>query len=253
MSKSQARVAALPTVRPSLLALAMMMSVGAVALTPHAAYAKNDNPNKGGGNPNAGNPNPGNSNPNNAPPVVTLPNCATGDLTPGAAACSGFFQGNLLSNNSSDLSAQAAGLSLVGLANWDGKIVEPQLDLKSSIVNFVTALNGLTWIGVHFGAGANSPSPQTPGGVTAFYRFDAGTNLDTFVLNFASASAARLYATGPAPVIQPDPPKDTTTPDTPDVPSTVTTPVPEPTAWALMILGFGAAGAMLRRRRAVTA
>jgi len=28
-----------------------------------------------------------------------------------------------------------------------------------------------------------------------------------------------------------------------------TGPVPEPGAWALMILGFGAAGAMLRRRR----
>jgi len=29
--------------------------------------------------------------------------------------------------------------------------------------------------------------------------------------------------------------------------------VPEPATWALMITGFGAAGAMLRRRRAVTA
>lgn len=32
-----------------------------------------------------------------------------------------------------------------------------------------------------------------------------------------------------------------------------TGPVPEPATWALMITGFGAAGAMLRRRRAVTA
>jgi hypothetical protein len=29
--------------------------------------------------------------------------------------------------------------------------------------------------------------------------------------------------------------------------------VPEPAAWALMITGFGAAGAMLRRRRAIAA
>jgi hypothetical protein len=29
--------------------------------------------------------------------------------------------------------------------------------------------------------------------------------------------------------------------------------VPEPSSWALMILGFGAAGAMLRRRKLVTA
>lgn len=33
----------------------------------------------------------------------------------------------------------------------------------------------------------------------------------------------------------------------------VVTAVPEPTTWALMILGFGSAGAMLRRRRAATA
>lgn len=33
--------------------------------------------------------------------------------------------------------------------------------------------------------------------------------------------------------------------------TTVTQGVPEPTTWALMILGFGAAGAMLRRRRLV--
>ena len=32
-----------------------------------------------------------------------------------------------------------------------------------------------------------------------------------------------------------------------------TTPVPEPTTWALMIMGFGTAGAMLRRRRTVVA
>ena len=29
--------------------------------------------------------------------------------------------------------------------------------------------------------------------------------------------------------------------------------IPEPTTWALMIFGFGAAGAMLRRRRLVAA
>ena len=29
--------------------------------------------------------------------------------------------------------------------------------------------------------------------------------------------------------------------------------VPEPASWALMIMGFGAAGAMIRRRKAVAA
>lgn len=235
MSTSQARAAAAPAMRPALLALALALSVGAVALTPATALAAkggNGNGNNGNGNGNGGN--------GGAPTVITLPDCAAGDLTPGAAACSGFFQGNLLNN--SDLSAQAAGLAAIGLSGWTGAIVEPQLDLKSSLVNFATALNGLTWIGVHFGAGVNSPSPHTPAGVTAFYRFDAGTNLDAFVLNFGSASAARLYATGPAPT----PPGPVTAPETGVA-------VPEPASWALMILGFGAAGAMLRRRRAFAA
>lgn len=178
------------------------------------------------------------------------------------AARSGFYQGNLLSNPPSDLSAQTAGLSLIGLSNWNGQILEPQLNLASSTVNFATALNGMTWVGIHFGAGTNSPSPQTPGGVTAFYRFDAGVNLDAFVLNFGSASAARLYATGPAPappvtppVTPPtggpaDQPEPTPPQGSPFAPPPVTA-IPEPGTWALMILGFGAAGAVLRRRRSL--
>ena len=44
--------------------------------------------------------------------------------------CSGYFQGNLLNNSPTDLSAQAAGLAAIGLANWDGSIAEPQLSLS---------------------------------------------------------------------------------------------------------------------------
>jgi hypothetical protein len=218
---------------PSLMALVMALSVSAVALTPQAAWAKKDDAPAAGNNGNSGN----NGNNNPAPP--SLPLCKLSDLSPGAAACSGFFQGNLLSNNGSDLSAQTDALAAIGLADWAGVLAEPQMNLGSSTVDFQTALNGVTWIGVHFGAGTNSPSPHTPGGVTAFYRFDAGTNLDAFTLNYGSASAARLYSTGRAPVID-------LNPITPQA-------VPEPAAWALMILGFGAAGAVLRRRRAAVA
>ena len=75
--------------------------------------------------------------------------------------------------------------------------------------------------------------------MTAFYKFDAGVNLDTFSQAFGSASGARLYSTGPAPL----------RPRTDGLGAIAA--IPEPATWAMMILGFGAAGAVLRRRRAV--
>lgn len=201
--------------------------------------------------------------------AASLPVCALSDLSVGAAGCSGYFAGNLLNNSPADLTTQTTGLDSLGLT-WDGSLAEPQLTLSGASVNFATALHGLTYVGVHYGAGANSPSPHSPGGVTAFYRFDAGAGLDSFLLTLGSTSAARLYATGPAPIVAPPsaplppleiaPPAEITLPVELTPPMGVTPPfgadtgiaVPEPTTWALMILGFGAAGAVLRRRRALT-
>ncbi|HEY0651155.1 PEPxxWA-CTERM sorting domain-containing protein [Phenylobacterium sp.] len=224
MSKSVAVSAKTVAAGPSLMALALALTVSAVVLAPTPALAKKDDKPAGGAS--------------TPTPAATLPLCTLADLSVGASACSGFFEGNLLSDNSSDLSAQASGLAAIGLANWNGQLVEPQFNLSSSTVDFQTALNGATWIGLHFGNGADSPSPGTPGGVTAFYRFDAGVNLDTFTVQYGSFSGVRLYSTGPAPL-----------PPVIDPPGTSVA-VPEPAAWALMIMGFGAAGAMLRRRRA---
>jgi len=225
VSKSLA-VKAHPVRRSALVALAMGLSVAAVAAAPQQAWAK-----------------PGNGNGNTpAPAPAVLPICALSDLSVAASACAGFFDGNLLSNNGSDLAAQTSALDAIGLSNWDGSIAEPQMNLSSSLVDFQTALNGMTWIGVHFGGGAGGPNPQG-GGVTAFYRFDAGANLDTFALNYGAASATRLYATGPAPKLAP--PQSS--------PSSAVAAIPEPASWALMIVGFGAAGAILRRRRALVA
>lgn len=178
-----------------------------------------------------------------APQTPSTPGvCALSDLSIEASACSGFFQGNLLNDSPSDRSAQADALAALGFSDWDGSISEPQLDLTSQLVDFSTLLSGATWIGIHWGAGTGSPSPQTPGGVTGFYRIDAGSGLDTFLLSFGSASGARLYATQPQPVLRAfDPIQD------------ISRAVPEPAAWALMILGFGAVGATLRRRRALAA
>jgi hypothetical protein len=79
---------------------------------------------------------------------------------------------------------------------------------------------------VHYGKG-NGPVNNN-GGVTAFYRFNAGTNLDTISFTNGSISSVALYATGSAL-------------NTPDA-------VPEPATWAMMVGGFALIGAAARRR-----
>lgn len=154
---------------------------------------------------------------------LVVPSCAASgldDIVPNAQACSGYFQGNLLNNAS--LVQQTLGLATLGLI-WNGITIE-KVDPGAATLNFNTVLNGLTWIGIHYGAGEGPVN--VPGGVTAFYRFDAGVNRDTFGITPGSISGVSLYATSPGTV-------------------------PEPAAWALMIVGFGLAGTAMRRRARV--
>lgn len=79
---------------------------------------------------------------------------------------------------------------------------------------------------------------STPGGFNDFrFRGIARDTADIYGFRFGGSY---LLASGTATgvVVPNDPPGD---------------PIPEPATWALMILGFGSAGAMLRRRRLVTA
>ncbi len=158
-----------------------------------------------------------------APQIVTVPSCAViglDDIVPNALACAGYFKGNLL--NSANLTEQTNALASIGLT-WNGVTIE-KLDPGAPLLNFVKPLNGLTWIGIHYGKGQGPVNVE--GGVTAFYKFDAGTNRDTFNIAPGSISGVSLFATGPG------------------------TAVPEPATWAMMLLGFGFAGMMLRRRNA---
>jgi hypothetical protein len=157
------------------------------------------------------------------PPPVVIPSCAIiglDDIVPTAQACDGYYQGNLL--NAANLTQQTTALGNIGLA-WGGVTLE-KLDPGAALLNFNTVLNGLTWIGIHYGAGQGPV--DAPGGVTAFYRFDAGVNRDTFNITPGSISGVSLYATSPGTV-------------------------PEPAAWALMMMGFGIAGTAMRRRAKV--
>ena len=154
---------------------------------------------------------------------LVIPSCAVSgldDIVPNAQACNGYYQGNLLNN--ANLVQQTLGLAALGLV-WNGVTIE-KLDPGTATLNFNTVLNGLTWIGIHYGAGQGPFN--APGGVTAFYRFDAGVNRDTFAITPGSISGVSLYATSPGTV-------------------------PEPAAWALMLVGFGLAGTAMRRRTRV--
>lgn len=139
------------------------------------------------------------------------------DIVPNAQACAGYYDKNVLKTDAGDLAKadEVAALNLLGLT---GTIAA--LEKINNSGDFDTLLNGLTWIGVHYGRG-NGPV-NTPGGVTAFYRFDAGTNLDSFSFTNGSISGVALYSTGV---------------------------IPEPATWGLMILGIGGIGIAMRRRQ----
>lgn len=141
--------------------------------------------------------------------------------------CYGRFSGNVL-NNSSNTEINAA-LDALGYAGPDltyslipaGQKISVGTDVGSP-VNFPGVLNGLAYIGIHVGGGGKTGV----GNSTTFYKINA-VNLDVFTLNPSGGSGATLFVTAPAAA------------------------VPEPTTWAMMILGFGAIGTSLRRRQQV--
>lgn len=150
--------------------------------------------------------------------------CAVTDITPNAEACAGWFAGNLNSNSPADVAATTAALLSLGLV-YDGTWEEKLDGLNGShTVDFATLLTGIVYVGFHHGNGQGGP-----GNGTAFYRLDAGAGLDQFTLFYNASSNAVLFANG------------------------VPRGVPEPATWAMMLLGFGAVGGAMRRRRRGTA
>jgi len=170
--------------------------------------------------------------------ATLLGGCDVTDVSPTAGECFGYYQGNLLSNSPADVTDQTFALDQLGLT-WDGALEEAQLNLNSSTIDFDTLLSGATYIGIHWGAGQG---PQNvPGGVTGFYRLDlaADAELDVIIAAFGSQSGARLYFTEPCVGA--------------DCGGGGGNVIPEPATWAMMILGFGGVGSLMRRRRTAPA
>lgn len=145
--------------------------------------------------------------------------CSVTDLDPAALECTGFFNGNLLNDSPNNLAAQTSALASLGLT-WDGSLVESLPLDGAHTVDFLTLLEGISYVGLHFGGGKGGP-----GNSTAFYRVDADTGLDTFTLIYNASSNARLYST------------------------TMVPGVPEPETYALMLAGLGVVGFIARRRK----
>ncbi|MEO6248896.1 MAG: PEPxxWA-CTERM sorting domain-containing protein [Sphingomicrobium sp.] len=151
--------------------------------------------------------------------------CATSNVSPTATACVGFFTGNTLSNNTTDNATISASLSTLGVSNYTtfsdyATTTVSGLGGLTDLSTLFGNLTGTNVFGIHFGGGAG-------GGETAFYSIDFGTGSSSFKLNLPNSSSVTLFSGTGA--------------------------VPEPATWAMMLLGFGAMGVSMRRRRRVTA
>jgi hypothetical protein len=161
--------------------------------------------------------------------------CQSGDISPGASDCSGWFTNNLVKGNNKDANAFSAQV----LDDWlgtnyasDGLTWLKDIDIKSgNVIDFDIPLYGQTLIAIHAGAAKGNGGIGYNG--TAFFLFDAGNladGLDSITFNRGGLSNARLFYTG-----------------TPGLSA-----VPEPATWAMMILGFGLVGGVMRRRQRQT-
>ncbi|NJC05945.1 hypothetical protein GGQ97_001738 [Sphingomonas kaistensis] len=158
--------------------------------------------------------------------------CASGPLAPPADKCAGYYSDNQFSGQSDNVALQQSAINLlIGSGNytvdWNalkdaGKVVSGS-DL-TALNNLLATAGGQVLIGFHWG---NVPGPQ--GNVSAFYLWDNVPAGSIRLTDTQGYSNAVLYRS-----------------------TSVTTAVPEPGTWALMLVGFGAVGGAMRRRRRET-
>lgn len=140
-------------------------------------------------------------------------------------ACAGGYSTNLLQSSLTNPTGLAA-LASLG-APSTGIFLEPKLEGLNSttgVINFNTLLTGMTVFALHAGGAGDGNQG------TFFFQFDAGAGVDVITItdrlnsNATGLSNAALFQTGQGAV-------------------------PEPATWAMMLLGFGAMGVSIRRRR----
>jgi hypothetical protein len=174
--------------------------------------------------------------------ITVVDPCSAGYVN-GAIACVGYVGGNLItgSTGSATTGAQQEMIDrlLSGPATSSTGAYAPPYSLNTGMqlghltelggtatLNFGSlTMSGLTVLGAHFGNNTDS----NVNNVTAFWLFDFASPTNRITLaNGAGSSNAAIFATQAAAV-------------------------PEPATWAMMLVGFGAIGASMRRSRRVGA
>ena len=156
--------------------------------------------------------------------LTVVADCDATTPDPDAVDCGGYYAGNLNNNSPTDEADLQTALDLllgVGVIDYEFTAVEGTKDFfdeTGGILAFDEALFGQQVFSLHFGGAGDYD-----GDVTVLYLFDFG---------IAGATEVNLNQDGFSN-------------------GTIITPpgVPEPASWAMMLMGFGAAGYALRRRR----
>nr|WP_166180567.1 PEPxxWA-CTERM sorting domain-containing protein [Altererythrobacter segetis] len=157
------------------------------------------------------------------PVAAPPPGCSTVTFSVTTLDCLGFYEGNLVAEDGPKLT-QALGLTsgLDGDASSLLEKIEWGSGQDGNPIDFLTSLSGKTVIGIHFGGGRDGYNG------TGFWLLDAPADTDkiTWYSNTQSGiSNAGLYLTQVPPA------------------------VPEPSTWALLLVGFAALGGAMRRLR----
>ena len=146
--------------------------------------------------------------------------CSFSDLTGVTVTkCAGFASGNLINNSPASVGIVVSILkNTFGVDSAHGAWIDKLEGLNGNkTIDFTTPLSGRTIVALHFGGGNGGP-----GNGTAFYEFNAGTRLDTFMTKFKASSNAAVY---------------------------LTSAVPEPETYAMLLAGLGLVGGIARRRK----